>query len=349
MVLVAIMIFVLMGIAGVAIDYARLYAFKTQLQTSTDAAAMAGAVELVKGRNSNLQVYGAASSVGSANLVEQQTANISPRCIEWNISTAQRVFPDPPDCTDTRVNAVRVEGDYAAQYSLSRIFGAQGVTLPAFAIAARGYVGGTNCIRPWAVSYQTVLDVLFGPNAKTPSYNLTAADVAALTAMRAPQNSVTLLQGNQNPVTPGNVAQVVVDTRNAGNSNNPGGYRWTINNCANMMIGPGTWLDTDPGGGGGQTANALQTFCANNGGAVGNQNHFTCPGEPKVKLSMWDINNGQSGNNLQYRVKYVGVFAITGFDKQGQTEQINGYFSSMASDGSFSSTPSPLTKAILVQ
>ena len=52
------------------------------------------------------------------------------------------------------------------------------------------------------------------------------------------------------------------------------------------------------------------------------------------------------------RVKYVGVFGITKFTKGSGTaaDQIVGYFSTMATSGSFSTTPGPTTGSIaLVQ
>jgi len=51
-----------------------------------------------------------------------------------------------------------------------------------------------------------------------------------------------------------------------------------------------------------------------------------------------------------FRVKYVGVFAIVGFSGDSKQAQISGYFTSMASTGSFSANPTPVTGSIaLVQ
>jgi hypothetical protein len=68
---------------------------------------------------------------------------------------------------------------------------------------------------------------------------------------------------------------------------------------------------------------------------------------------MWDAYNGLPGSNLQVRVKYIGVFAITGFDKGtgsgNKPDQVTGYFTSMASSGGFSTEPTPLRKEVIVQ
>ncbi|HLB09471.1 MAG TPA: hypothetical protein VK617_08040, partial [Gemmatimonadaceae bacterium] len=119
--------------------------------------------------------------------------------------------------------------------------------------------------------------------------------------------------------------------------------------CPNLEIGPGTILHGDPGAGSGQTDKALQDLCGVN---VNPNSPFSCPGV-KVKLAIWDQNNGLSGANLTVRVKYVGVFGINlftpGSGKSG-VDQISGYFSTMATSGSFSATPGPTTGSIaLVQ
>jgi hypothetical protein len=191
------------------------------------------------------------------------------------------------------------------------------------------------------------LDALYPPaGSKDPSYNLTAQDIQTLTAASYPADSITLLQGTSNQLTPGNISQVVVNDPWNGNNS----YTNAINGCANLPIGPGTWLDADPGVGGGQTANALRQFCQSNGGIQGGGQNYTCVGQPKIKLAMWDQSNGSPGSNLTLRVKYVGVFAIVGFKGGSGPDQIAGYFSSMASTGGFSANPTPVTGSIaLVQ
>jgi hypothetical protein len=154
-----------------------------------------------------------------------------------------------------------------------------------------------------------------------------------------------LLLGNTNPVTPGNIAAVQVDSPWAGNAS----YKADIAGaCSQKAIGPGSWLPTDPGEGSGQTKASLKAFCDANGGTSGGTGNFTCTGQPRVKMAVWDINNGQSGNNLSFRVKYIAVFAIMGFSNSAG-EQIKGYFSEMASTGSITGTPSPIKSGLLVQ
>lgn len=345
LVLVAVLLTAIVGMAGVAIDMSRLYVMRAQLQTTADASAVAGIVEVKDKRPTNAPT--AALQYVPFNTVERQVATVNAGNVEggaWDFATNS--FTPLASWTDPALNAVRVTANYQATYTLASIFGSAGRLVQARAVAALGFVGTTDCLRPWAVSYQTILDALYPPaGSKDPSYNLTAQDIQTLTGMSYPADSITLLQGNQNPVTPGNIAAVQV-TENPGNN----AYKNAITSCSDMPIGPGTWLSTDPGGGAGQTATALRQFCQGTGGISGGGQNFTCLGQPRVKLAMWDENNGLSGNNLMYRVKYVGVFALVGFKGQAGTAQIAGYFTSMASTGGFSANPTPITGSIaLVQ
>lgn len=347
LVLVAILMTVLIGFTGIAVDASRLYVMRAQLQTTADASAIAGIVEVKNKRPT--QATTLALQYVPQNLVERQVPTVTAGDVEpgsWNFAT--NTFTPLASWTDPNVGAVRVTARYPSLYTFARIFGVTGKTVQARAIGAVGFVATTSCLKPWAVSYQTLLDALYPPaGTKNPTYNLTAADIQTLSGMSSPANLVTLLNGTNNQLTNGNIAQVQTYSGNANNAS----YKAAISGCADLPIGPGTWLNGDPGAGAGQTANALKTLCGVTGG--GNSG-FDCTKLPKVKLAIWDQNNGLNGASLKVRVKYVGVFTITRFDPgtgPGQPpDQIKGFFTSMATDGSFSGTPSPTTGAIaLVQ
>jgi hypothetical protein len=320
---------------------------RAELQTTADASAIAGIVEVKDKRPTNApQVAGV--QYPPFNVVENQVPTVGAGNVEggsWDFTTNS--FTPLASWTDPALNAVRVTANYPGQYTFARIFGTTGKLVQARAVAALGFVGTTDCLRPWAVSYQTILNALYPPaGSKDPSYNLTAQDIQTLTNMSYPADSITLLQGTSNQLTPGNISQVVVNDPWNGNNS----YKNAINGCSNLPIGPGTWLNGDAGVGGGQTAGALRQFCQNNGGTQGSGQDFTCLGQPKIKLAMWDQSNGSPGSNLMLRVKYVGVFAIVGFKGGAGPDQIAGYFTSMASTGGFSANPTPITGSIaLVQ
>jgi hypothetical protein len=345
LVLVAILMTVMIGFAGIAIDASRMYVMRSQLQNAADASAVAGIVEVKDKRPTNATTV--ARAYAALNLVERVAPTVAASDVEpgtWNFTT--NVFTPLASWTDPTLGAVRVTAHYPALYTFARIFGNTGQPVQARAIGAVGFVSTTDCLKPWAVSYQTLLNALYPPaGTKNTNYNLTAQDIQTLSGMTYPANSITLLNGTTNQLTPGNIAQVQVGTPWNGNAS----YKAAIDGaCPNLDIGPGTILSGDPGAGGGQTAQALQNLC----GVKGNPQTFSCPGI-KVKLAIWDQNNGLTGANLTVRVKYVGVFGINQFTagsgKNG-VDQITGYFSTMATDGSFSATPGPTTGAIaLVQ
>ncbi len=343
LVLVAILLTVLIGFTGIAIDASRLYLMRVQLQTTADALAISAAVEIKNKRPGNATAQ--AQAIVANNLVERTAATVNAADVEpgvWDFTNS--VFTPVALWTDPTVQAVRVTAHYPGAYTFARVFGVTTKNVQARAVGAVGWVSNTDCLKPWAVSYQTLLDALYPPaGTKNPSYNLTANDITTLSGMSYPANQVTLLNGTTNQLTPGNIAQVQVGTPWNGNN----AYKNAITSCANGVIGPGTILNGDPGAGSGQTAQALQTLC----GVNGNPASFACPGV-KVKLAIWDQNNGLSGSNLTVRVKYVGVFGINQFTRGSGTaaDQIVGYFSTMATNGSFSTNPGPTTGSIaLVQ
>jgi len=345
LVLIGIMMTVMVGMTGAAVDFSRMYAFKAQLQEIADAGAMAGAIELVKGRN-NAFVPDSSRKFTQLNHVNgADTAWVARDSVQggtWDFTN--RTFT-PKTWGDASVNSVRVSAIYTAPYTFARIFGANTSALSGVAVAAVGYVGVTNCLKPWAVSYADMLKAL--PNGATLNpltYNLTAADVQYLSSNQAP---VAFQVDNSDPTAGGNIANVKVsDPWNGSNS-----YKDAISgSCANLEIGPGTWLDASPAEGQGTTTNAVKTLCGVNGQG---QNAFAC--NQAVKLAVWDQMNGANGGApVQYRVKFVGAFVITGYDpgngggKTSTPQRVTGYFSAMASEGGFTSTPTPLTgKAVL--
>jgi hypothetical protein len=371
LVLVAMLMVVLTGFVGVGVDFARAYAFKTQLKTVTDAAALAGAIEMIEafsaGTAANEAPQTAALGYVPINTLEgiqtAYSADSNVDAVAWDFDNrtidvtkgSNGSLDDNYDSPDA--NAIRVVARYTMNTTFGRVFGVTDWTLVDTTIAALGGVGPQDCLKPWAVSYQSLLQALF-PNGLPPegvNYNLTPEDMAALSSNQSP---FTLLQGSGNPTTPGNIAQVVTyepgwaDQVTDANGS-PYAKAIKTSTCPNKVIGPGTWLDTDPGAGSGQTGGPLKDFCAANGGVTAQGQNFTCNDAPKVKLAMWDINNGASGAGLKYRVKYVGVFAVTGFQKAtGQPgtnpDQIFGYFSTMPTDGGFVGAPGPTYKGAIV-
>jgi hypothetical protein len=335
-------IVVLVGILGLVVDFSRFYAYRTQMQTAADAAALAGALEVARSRAANAADtalnYVALDSVdGGAPTVPRDS--IQP--VIWDFSNGS--YAVAPGWIAAGVNGVRVSVTHTTPYTFGTVWQAGSSTLHTTAIAAVGFVGATTCLKPWTVSYETLLTALFPPVGSQPvSYRLTAADIQTLSRQGA-ANQLSLSLGGS-PIIPGNIADVQVDSPWTGNAS----YRAAVGgNCSQKLIGPGDWLPIDVGAAG-QTAVSLRSFCDAHGGTTGTNANFTCLGQPRVKMAVWDINNGRPGSNRQFHVTYVAAFAIMDFTSAGG-DQIDGYFSVMASTGSISGTPSPLKSGLLVQ
>src|SRR5690606_39032847 len=93
----------------------------------------------------------------------------------------------------------------------------------------------------------------------------------------------------------------------------------------------------------GTSTNAVADLCEHQGST--NQ-PFAC--DQVIKAVIYDIHNYVNGSNLEFRVKYIGVFRITEYDKgtgSGGTPipQVTGEFVALEMPGgNFSMKPSPI-------
>jgi Flp pilus assembly protein TadG len=346
LVLVAIMMVMLVGIGGIAIDYSRMYVYQSQLQNAADAGAHSGAVDVMNGHTLTAQ----ATAVTTANLnpVDEAGAVVASDVVPGTWDYTTHAFTAGAWATAT---AVKATSRYSANYTLGRIFGGTSLDLTKVAIAALGYRSKSACLKPFGVSYRALLDALPGGSALPITHDLTTAEVTTLSQMQYPNDSLALLVGTPTQVTNGNIAQV-----NVGSSLN---YNKLVQDtgCESGNIGPGDTIPADPGAGSGQTSTPLKKFCQDAGGTspAGSQD-FTCTGQPPVELVIYDqivsLGGGGNGANTGYVVKYVGVFHIDGFHGGGKApEQVVGTFGTLNNGGGgFSTKPGLIGKAVaLVQ
>lgn len=362
LVIVAICCVVILGFAGVGVDFARAYAFRTQVKTVADAAAMAGAVQMLKpGGTAAGAPDTAAVNYAPRNRVEGgATALVTDadvEAVEWDFNSRTVVEPSlGNDYTHPRANAIRVTARYNVATTFGRALNILQIPLRERTVAAIGGVGSQDCLKPFAVSYQTIIDLLNSryplATPRTVDDALSQTDINHLKADTS--QTVTLLNSSQNQVTSGNIGEVKTWSDGWDPTDvNGGPYQEAIttSQCPNLVVGPGTWLESVPSAGVGATAKALKEYCDSHGGTSGNQNKFTCTKNPRVKLAMWDQHNGLNGDNLKYRVKIVGVFAITAFTKgngQDTPDQVKGFFVDTPSTGTFTGAPGMTTKPAIV-
>ena len=349
LVIVAIVTVVLFAFTAFAIDLGRAYLSRAQLQTTADAAALAAVVE-IRERTPELAptraVQNAAYNRVQTEFADVQVTDVIPG--QWRDDTEPKFVPRA-SWSDSTVNAAQVTARYTMDYGFARVMGFTNIPITTQAIAAVGYVQGVDCVKPWAVSYEAMLTTLFDSTYGIPSpgvdYDLTAADIIALSTGDPAPPTIWLLFGNQSQITPGNIGKV--NTWNYDpNANDTKSYVAAIQGCpGTRTLFPGEWLYGSAGAGGGQSTGAVQDLC----GVSGNPHEFKC--DQIVKVVIYDHHNSLPGNNVEYRVKYIGVFKITDYCKgTGNSwckdeggEQIGGEFIALEEPGGeFSMKPSPI-------
>jgi hypothetical protein len=334
---------VLFMFVGIAIDFGRMYAFKSQLQTRADAAAMAGIVDVQNGKPTSAP--NSALAYLQLNPVEMSLAAVAIDTVEPGTYTTAGGFT-LLGAWDANVTAVRVKAHYPAAYTAARIFGFDTLLLRSVGVAAQGYVGKTDCIKPIAMPYSQLLQTL-GKDPANTAYDLTTADIARLATITQASN-LTFKPGSQSTSNgiPGNFYIIdfpVIDTVN--NSPIQGGgtpvYQAGLQGCpSGNTVGPGDYLQYEQGDKAGGTKAAMQQLC----GGGGNQQFFLpCVNGPvPIKMAIWDYTTNKFTGKDAVHVKYIGAFAITGYDGRGQLDDITGYFTSLITTGTMTSTPGPL-------
>jgi Flp pilus assembly protein TadG len=155
-VLFGILFMSLMAAAAMSIDFARVWAMRNELQTSADAAALAGAVQLsTPGKNTDPEVQAEAYRVGLANLAMGVVPGIDNVTLgKWDDLATPQTFTTgvPP------FNAVSVTVSHSTR---GLIMGALGVTAPTVHAKAIAWtdapISNANCIRPWAIPYEVLM------------------------------------------------------------------------------------------------------------------------------------------------------------------------------------------------
>ena len=198
-----ILILGLMAAAAVSIDLTRTWAFRNELQTSADAAALAGAIQLSGGTNDPTLYANIARQYAWTNpaLLDSVDVDLVERG-HWNDSLG--VFDDSLTAAGAGnpLNAVRVIVSHDATSLWS--YGFLGTSL--FKVRARAIawadagVTNTACIKPWAIPYQALLSRVnahlnIENNATTLARDFTAEDRAVLETMDVDERTFSLKVG----------------------------------------------------------------------------------------------------------------------------------------------------------
>lgn len=350
-VLVGILMFSLVGFGAFAIDFGRLYLFRAQLQTTADAAAMAGAIELFHQRPENADPT--ARAYVPANLVERNVAEVGAEdVVPGSFNWADQTFTPLATWTDPGVNAIRVTAFYNESHTLGGIF-SPGKRIAASAIAALGTVGSMRCLKPWAVPYENILWAL-GEDPTNLAYEMTQDDVAELRDHRT-EISFKITQGpaqaeltdNPDVTIPGNYYAVTYPAlRDSNDVDYPGNpvpgadeYRDLIGGeCLDTPIHIGDWLETQTGNMQGPTRQGVGDLCGANGAT------FDCAPDVPVHMPIW-ANRLDKDGKTEVQVRYIGSFMLT----RMASGYVVGYLTALnAQGGGVVVAPGPVQRPFIV-
>jgi hypothetical protein len=355
--LASLLLVAFVGIAAVALDFSRMYLFRTQLHTASDAAALAGALRLMNG-----DAQGASDTAiayGTSHLVEKASATMVAADVvpgTWDFTSATFTPAPGANWFASENNAVEATARYVAPFTFGRFFGYTTRNRAATSIAALGSIGATDCVRPWAIPYESMLQLLYPGSTPPVTYDLTASDVTRLRSMTTANEILLKIGDGSTAPVPGAFYGVrLPPARYAdGTAGNPGGgasrYRDAISApCSELQqpVGTGDWLQAEQGNMEGPTRDGTAALC----GIGGNPQSFTCSPPVPVKIALWDITDHSVASPNAFRVKYIGAFYVTGFSKGagGSVDGVTGYFQSLVTLGSFNPEPGPLPKPALVR
>ena len=199
-VMLGIMIVALVSVTAIAIDFSRLWTLRNELQTSADAAAHAGAIQLLPPNNAGTTVA-VATAYANANLAMQNTVTVDAVVLgDWD--DIGRVFTPAAPHTD----AVSV---VVSRQSSGLIMGLLGVAPPRLKARAIGWADApvataAGCIKPISVPFTQLMYKLnvYRGIANTPDTNGLyrpfdqVNDMAALSNMTAAERTFNLKVGS---------------------------------------------------------------------------------------------------------------------------------------------------------
>lgn len=367
LVLMVFMLTVLIGSAAFVVDFGRMYLYRTQLHSASDAGALAGIYQVLL--KAPLTATDSAQSVANRQAVGPTMVSLAAGDVipgTW--------LPDrnpqfvPTTWTDPGLDAVEVTTRYTSDFGFGKIFGLTNHQVTATSQAVMGYVGATTCVRPVAIPYQALLNQIYPPDPVTGAptmgvdHDLNDWDVQQLKDA-GPEKAVSLKLGTD--ATQGNFYIVNLgpyshaDQVPLSPSPNFGGMNVFTDrfggDCSHSpwTIGPGDWLQGKTGNADGPTASGFQELC---GVSVQGPGTYQCtnpssPDDVKIKIAMWATENDAVCTPRCFQVRLIGVFVVTGYTKSatGTDDGIAGYFSSIPSSGTLSMTPSPIQKIGLVK
>lgn len=365
-VLVGIMMVTLLFFAAIAIDATRIFATKNQMQAMADAAAMAGAIQMLRDSSAtpdSALVYAERNGLSLA-----AGDSIVTTVGIWDAAARQLVTGDPAD-------AVHVVVVHRVPFILAQILGTASIDLRSSAVAwsSAPVVESRGCIKPLALPFSYVRDKLPG----APSSELSQDDIREIRA-KTPgelEGEFEMARRRDNDLTDKYFAITLPPTKRASGDApeaSQGSYQQYIGKCKTTALRPGDEVTAVKGSQSGQRDSTVQGFhdlcqaTVANGGMGGSFNLGVgiCykDGSPvgmPVKVAFWDNTPAFDGNNVgTLTVKMVGAFVVTRVDPgkdstdedAGQSKAtLRGYLTTLPDYGVVGNTVTTLRRPVLVR
>lgn len=354
----------MLTIAAVVTDFSRMQVMRLELQTAADAAALAGAKQLLLSPQSDAVVK--AQLYGGSNKVLGQSVSIAADDVtygKWNPAT--RVFTG--GASPTTADAIQVILRRPASYLMANTLGWRNKNIAVRAIAWAGpSVAKTDCMKPWAMPYQVLMTAIntHEGTSSDPTRAMTPADLQALRDMSTLERTFSLFLGNSktqplgSPTSGGNYYAVDLPPVQYANGTPgtplTGGSAYSdalagVDKNGNPIcytVSVGDVLQTEPGAMIGPTRQGVSpAICATI------QADNTCLGKdgksPLIKSAFWLTATDKGNGKYNVVVKVIGSFVLQKFNNQNAT--ITGVFQPIDDAGPSGTETTTLVKLVLVK
>lgn len=348
LVLIAALMVGMLTFLAIVFNFSRIYAQKNELQTSADAAALAGVLELL---NDTTIVTDSAISFSLKNPVQKQNVAVNAAdvyCGVWD--DAAQTFSDSSTTCGGRHNATAVTARDSAVWLFPLLVSATGKEVKARAHAWLAYVDASRCVKPIAIDYAVLTTALDPDPTLDPNRDLTTADIAKLSDPAVAAALTFTLRFNTT-VGSGNFGAIRLPGSQGAND-----YINDFVGCNPNLVGKGTVLDLENGGMTGPTGTAMDQLCQ--------------PLTPSSKAldefgpTIADCFDGNGNLGIPVKVVFfvhpaippggsdmitVQLIGLITLDHLTWDGVISGHFLSLNASGSVSSAPTPLRRPVLVR
>jgi hypothetical protein len=363
-VMAGIMIVALMLIAAISVDASRIFAARNELQTASDAGALAAAVQLLDDST------GAGdSALAYAMLNRVENGLIDSVAVEFGVwlpaADTFLVGSDP-------VDAVRVTVRHDLPLSLARVFRDSTITLTSSAVAwTSAPVGDSRCSTPLALPYGKLLEVLdYEPWTNT---DLTDDDIRRLREDGA-RDTVSFHYGHRQQDTSDTDVDdddeyFPVDIDSTWRRDDPttndrpelagSEFQSYVNGSrCSRRVAPGDSIRSEPGNKAPSIRDGISDLCIARGGQF---NGSQCIEDGAVvgiplKVVFWqgEVPDWRSNSRALLEVRMLGGFVVTQIEDPELTDpnaraKLFGYFNVRRDFGTVSSAATPLLRPMLVR